>query len=162
MRSLLFLWPVLLLSCAHDPPTPTVGAPMPCPFAAANDGTQSYDLLCREPVANHVKVKHVLIGWKELAGPGHPVDPRAAERTYADAQVLARQLLEKLRSGEAIEPLMLTYSEDPGSARSGREYEVSPDAGMVSEFKSLSMRLQVSEAGIVRSTFGLHVIQRVQ
>lgn len=33
---------------------------------------------------------------------------------------------------------------------------------LVSPFKALSLRLNVGEVGVVKSTFGLHVIQRVR
>lgn len=162
--SLRALWPValglsLLLACAHGPRKAETFEPPPCPFADAKDGTQSYELLCREPVANQVKVKHILIGWDELATPDHP---RPVSRTYAEAQQLARDLLKSLRSGTPIEPLMAKYSEDPGSAASGQAYDVSPSAELVWPFKALSLRLNPGEAGIVKSNFGLHVIQRVK
>jgi hypothetical protein len=154
---------LLLAACAHEPASQaTDGGAAWCPYEEAKDGTQSYDTLCREPIANKVTVKHILIGWKELRTADHPREGPAAERTYAEAQELARQLLEKLRGGAAIEPLMAEFSEDPGSAKTGREYEVSPGSGMVSVFKSLSLRLNVGEAGIVKSEFGLHVIRRVK
>ena len=165
LRSLLgaaLISPLLVASCAHDPSSSAPGAdPAPCSYASANDGTQSYEILCRDPVANHVTVKHILLSWKDLANPDHPLDPRAADRTQASARELALELLAKVRGGAPIEPLMAQFSEDPGSAKTGQSYEVSPGAGLVSEFKSLSLRLQVGEAGIVQSAFGLHVIQRV-
>jgi hypothetical protein len=151
-----------LSGCAHAPPPSSgaaSGAPF-CAYASANDGIQSVDILCREPVANHVKARHVLVGWRDLGSAERPVDPRAADRSQAQAQELARSVLEKLRAGEPIVPLMAQYSEDPGSAESGRAYDVSPEAPLVSGFKSLSMRLNVGEVGVVQSSFGYHVIQR--
>ena len=155
---LLALLVPLLSGCAHSAASDDSAQPVPCPYSDANDGTQSYDILCREPVANHVKVKHILIGWKDLATPERP----QPNRTYAEAQALARELLQKLRGGAAIEPLMAQYSEDQGSAANGMAFDVTPSAALVGEFKSLSLRLNVGEAGIVKSAFGLHVIQRVQ
>jgi hypothetical protein len=146
-----------LAGCAHAPPP----EPAPCPYASAHDGTQSDDLLCRDPVAVQVKVKHILLGWKEQGTASHPVDPRAAERTEAETQKLARDLLERIRGGAPIESLMAQFSEDPGSAQSGRAYEASPSAALVPPFKALAVRLHVGEAGIVKSDFGLHIIQRV-
>jgi hypothetical protein len=151
---------LLWSACVHESSAPPVSPP--CSYEAANDGTQSYEILCREPVSNHVKVKHILIGWKDLASVDHGPDSKASERTYAEAQALARELLQKLRSGAAIEPLMQQYSDDPGSASSGQAYDASPDAALVSAFKSLSLRLQIHEAGVVKTGFGLHVIQRVE
>jgi peptidyl-prolyl cis-trans isomerase D len=149
--------------CAHEAPVPSNEArTSSCPSGAEVDADVSTDVLCREPVANKVKVRHVLVGWKELASPGHPVDPRAFERTYAQALEIARGVLKKLQAGAPIEPLMQEVSEDPGSAQSGQAYDVSPDAALVSGFKSLSLRLQLGEAAIVKTAFGFHVIQRVQ
>lgn len=159
LRRLLTAALLLLAACAHAP-EPTPAAPA-CPYASANDGTQSYEVLCRDPLAVHVKVKHVLIGWKDLASDKQPIDPRAAQRSYPEAQQLARELLQKLQAGAPIEPLMAEYSEDPGSAKSGIFYEASPDASLVMEFKALAVRLHPGEAGIVKSVFGLHVMQRV-
>lgn len=162
-KVLALLAPLWLLACAtgHSK-AQTQWKPDPCPSGIENDGVQSYDLVCREPVANHTRVKHILIGWKDLATPEHAVDPRAAARTYAQARELAQALLAKLRGGEAIEPLMKEYSEDPGSAQSGEAFDVRPDAALVFPFKALGLRLNVGEAGIIQSTFGLHVMQRVE
>jgi hypothetical protein len=150
-----------LAGCAHEAAA-TVPAKPFCPYESANDGTQSYEILCREPVANKVQVKHVLIGWRELATPQRPLDPRATERSMPEAQELARQLLAQLRAGAPIEPMMDEYSEDIGSAHNGIAYDASPSAQLVMPFKALSLRLNVGEAGIVQSQFGLHVIQRVK
>jgi hypothetical protein len=153
-----------LSGCGHAPPPASTGSPPApfCAYASANDGVQSVDILCREPVANRVKARHVLIGWRDLGSAERPIDPRAAERTQAQAQELAKSLLDKVRAGEPIVPLMAQYSEDPGSSETGRTYDISPDAPLVSGFKSLSMRLNVGEAGIVQSSFGYHVIQRTE
>ena len=152
-------------ACAHEappPPPPAKPATPYCAYASESDGTQSVDILCNDPIAVHVKVKHILVAWRELASPDRPLDPRAEQRSYADAQALARELLGRVRAGEAIEPLMDEYSEDPGSAHTGRAYDASPDAALVSQFKSLSLRLKPREAGIVKSAYGLHVIQRTE
>src|SRR2546421_472906 len=60
---------MLLGACAHDAASP---APLeaPCPYASAKDGTQSDELLCQDPIASRVKVKHILIAWREVGGGG--------------------------------------------------------------------------------------------
>ena len=120
---------------------------------------QSDDILGREAVTSHASVKHVLIAWRDLKG---EIDPRAQKRTKAEASQIALEVLERLKKGEAIEPLMLQYSEDPGSKDTGQAYDVAPDEALVFEFKRLSLRLNVGEAGIVESQFGWHVIQRMK
>ena len=68
----------------------------------------------------------------------------------------------KLKKGEKIEPLMKELSEDPGSAQSGDSYPYDPNAGLVEPFKQLSMRLELNEIGVVKTDFGIHIIQRVE
>lgn len=123
----------------------------------------SEDILARAPVAERAEVKHVLIGWADLA-PAYrgQIDPRAAARGKTEADRLAAQILDRVRSGEPIDKLMAQFSEDPGSAQSGRSYAVTPDAPLVPPFKNLSIRLQPSEAGLVQSDYGWHIIQRVK
>jgi parvulin-like peptidyl-prolyl isomerase len=124
---------------------------------------QSNDILARDAVTKASKVKHILISWKDLgdAFQGH-LDPRAEKRTRAEADALAEKLLERVRAGEPIEPLMAEFSEDPGSATSGDAYDVSPDAQFVFEFKRMGLRLEVGEAGLVMSQFGWHIMKRVE
>jgi hypothetical protein len=124
---------------------------------------QSNDVLAREAVTKKSRVKHILISWKDLAGnfDGHQ-DPRAEKRTRAEADELAAKLLERVRAGEAIEPLMAEFSEDQGSSQSGDAYDVAPDAQLVFEFKRMGLRLNVGEAGLVLTQFGWHIMKRVE
>jgi hypothetical protein len=133
------------------------------PQAAKAPAGASEDILARAPLTDRAEVKHVLIGWAALA-PAYrgQIDPRAAARSKEEADKLAAQILDRVRSGESIEKLMAQFSEDPGSAQTGRSYAVAPDAPLVAPFKNLSLRLQPSEAGLVQSDYGWHVIQRVK
>jgi parvulin-like peptidyl-prolyl isomerase len=101
---------------------------------------QSNDILARQGTASVVSVKHILV--------------------IEDA--LATDLLAQVRRGEPIEPLMMQYSQDPGSAQSGKAYEVRPDSNFVQEFKDLSLRLELNEAGLVLTSHGWHIIKRVK
>src|SRR5690348_15043901 len=83
----------------------------------------STDILAREPLANAAQVKHILIGWKELAA--H--DPRADNRTKQDAEVEVKKVLDQIKGGADFDAMMKQYSEDPGSATSARAYAVAPD-----------------------------------
>ena len=122
---------------------------------------QSSDILQREPVANRVEVRHILIGWSDL-GPayGGNIDPRAGSRTRDEAETLTKGLYQRIQDGESFEALMAEHSEDTGSARTGVPIEVTPDAGLVLDFKRLSLRLEVGEIGIVLSRYGWHIIKR--
>ena len=118
----------------------------------------SSDILAREPVANLAKVKHILIGWKDL----DTHDPRADNRTKAQAEAIVKKLMDQLEAGADFDQLMKQSSEDPGSASSGTAFEVSPDAQLVIEFKQLGLRLHVGEIGVVQSDYGFHIMKRVE
>jgi hypothetical protein len=124
---------------------------------------QSNDILARDQVTKKSKVKHILISWKDLAGNfgGHQ-DPRAGSRTRAEADELATRLFERVKAGEAIEPLMNEFSEDEGSAKSGDAYDVAPDSQYVFEFKRMGLRLNVGETGLVLTQFGWHIMKRIE
>lgn len=122
------------------------------------DPLESADLLAREPVTKVAKVKHILLGWKGVNGG----DPRAQGRDRAALDQLVKGTVAKLQKGAKIEPLMAELSEDPGSAKDGRAYDVTPDAGLVEPFKDLSLRLNVGEVGAVKTEYGIHIIQRVE
>jgi parvulin-like peptidyl-prolyl isomerase len=122
------------------------------------DPLDSTDILKREPVTQKAKVKHILLGWTDA----HTTDPRGTKRTRAQLEKLVKDTVAKLKKGDKIEPLMTQLSEDPGSAKSGQSYDVTPDAGLVAPFKNLSLRLKVGEVGVVKSQFGIHIIQRVE
>ena len=122
----------------------------------------SQDILAREPVANHTMVKHILIAWKDLDRDDYHVDPRAQGRTKADAEQVVRSLLGQLKAGADFDQLMQSSSEDIGSATTGQSYAVSPDAGLVIEFKQLGLRLNVGEIGVCESMFGFHIMKRVE
>ena len=124
---------------------------------------QSNDILARDQVTKQSRVQHILISGKDLAANfGGQQSERAAARTREEADALAVKVLERVRSGEAMEPLMKEFSDDQGSADSGEPYDVTPEAQLVFEFKRMGLRLQVGEAGLVLTQFGWHVIKRLE
>ena len=130
----------------------------PAPVAQGSD-VASGDILAREPLSNKVQVKHILISWKDLDSAS---DERAKKRTKQEAEALVKSLLAQIKAGAEFEALMKEYSEDPGSASTGRGYPVSPDAQLVIEFKQLGLRLNVGEVGVVQSDFGFHIMKRIK
>jgi hypothetical protein len=151
---------MLLASCSGSPGGPTMstsmsGAPEPVPQSSP---VISADILSREPLANTASVKHILIGWND----GEPHDPRAAKRTKKDAEDQIAALMTQIKAGGDFDAMMKQWSEDPGSAGSGRAYSVSPDAPLVIEFKQLGLRLKVGEVGVVQSEYGFHIMKRVE
>ncbi len=122
----------------------------------------SADILAREPLTNLAHVKHILIGWKELADAyGGHINPRADKRTKADAEAKVREVLAKLKGGADFDAVMKADSEDGGSSQNAHIYEVSPDAQLVIEFRLMGMRLHTGEIGVVQSDYGFHIVKRV-
>jgi len=164
-RFLLFAVVVLSFACQKvdkDKPAAGSGGSGGSAGAAPSDPIESKDILARTKTANEVLVKHVLFGWKELAAAYRgQMDPRAANRTQADAQKLAKDIAAKLKANPAeIDALVKQHSEDPGS-QSGEPYPVKADTPFVPEFKNLALRLEVNEVGIVKTNYGYHVMMRV-
>ncbi|HEX5059546.1 MAG TPA: peptidylprolyl isomerase [Kofleriaceae bacterium] len=152
---------LLLVACgpgSKGGPTMNNRINSPAPVAQGSD-VASGDILAREPVANNAEVKHILISWKDLDS---ATDQRAKKRTKEEAEALVKSLLGQIKAGTEFETLMKEYSEDPGSASTGRGYPVSPDAQLVIEFKQLGLRLNVGEVGVVQSDFGFHIMKRIK
>jgi len=122
------------------------------------DALNSKDILDRKPETEKAKVKHILLGWDKV----HAEDERGKKRTRAELEKLVKDTVAKLAKGEKIETLMTELSEDPGSAKTGEGYDVSPTAQLVEPFKQLSLRLKKDEVGVVKTDFGIHIIKRVE
>jgi parvulin-like peptidyl-prolyl isomerase len=131
---------------------------VPAPPPPPPDALDSVDILKREPTTDKAKVKHILLGWTEV----HADDERGKKRDRKELDKLVKATVAKLKKGDKIEPLMAELSEDQGSAKSGISYDVSPTASLVPPFKNLSLRLKVGEVGVVKSEFGIHIIQRTE
>ena len=129
----------------------------------ASSPVVSTEILTREPRANRTKVKHILIGWKDLeANYGGRLNPRAAARTKRDAEDQIRSLQKQLEGGADFDVLMQAHSEDSGLAANPDGYEVTPDASLVLDFRRLGLRLEIGETGVVETDFGFHLIKRIE
>ena len=124
----------------------------------------SADILAKEPAANKVEVKHILIGWKSVGRDGKPADKRAAEREKTDAETVVKTIMGQLKSKTMdFDTAMKTHSEDPGSAKNAMPYSISyDDVNFDSDFRRLAIRLIVDEIGVVETQFGFHIIKRIQ
>lgn len=122
------------------------------------DPLESADILARPKKTEYAEVQHVLVGWKDSPAAR---DPRAKARSKEDAEKLAKDILAKAKT-EDMAKLMKEYSEDPGSKDSGRPYTVTEDEQLVEPFINIGLRLDIGEAGIVKTEFGYHVIKRIK
>jgi len=149
------------VACSGAPAGPAMNNKVNLEPPAATSPVVSADILAREPVSNTANVKHILIGWKDLADAyqGH-VDPRAAKRTKQDAEQEVRSLLGQLQGGADFDALAKSTSEDPSSA-SGHVFNVTPSASLVIEFRQLALRLKPGEVGVCQSDYGFHIMKRL-
>ena len=130
---------------------------------APKSAVVSADILARDPMANQVEVKHILIGWKSVGRNGAPSDDRAKTREKAEAEAIVKTILAKLKDKGEFEPLMKEFSEDPGSAKNAMSYNIKYDnVDYDTDFRMMSIRLHVDEIGVAESQFGFHIIKRIQ
>lgn len=141
---------------SQDESTPSVRA-----FNDANERSQA--IMGREPLTQLSKVRHLLLGWRELS-PAYrgEMDSRAAARNKETANKRIGELFARVVAGEDFVAMMREESEDPGSAATGKLYTVTPTAGLVPPFKAMGLRLKVGESGIVETIFGWHLMERVE
>jgi len=150
---------LVLVACSGSPGGPTMNNRMNPP--AMKSRVISTEILQREPRASRTRVKHILVGWKDKADAYNgKIDDRAAARTQADAEAVVDELMAQIAAGGDFDALMRATSEDTGLKSNPDGYEVSPDAGLVLEFRQLGLRLEVGETGVVETDFGFHVMKR--
>jgi hypothetical protein len=167
MRTRFLLVAILALaSCGPAKPMngPTLNSGKMNDDTTSSDGVVSEDIMSREPTTSHSRVKHILIGWVDLSeayGGVDQMDVRASHRNRDDAEELVRSLLSQLKAGADFDELLKANSEDPGSLTHPEGYDVTPDAGLVLEFRQLGLRLNVGEIGVCETQFGFHIMKRI-
>lgn len=138
------------------PPSNTVVDPKDIAYDHARDAI---------PRVAKAKVTHILVSWK---GKGKPKDPN---RTQEQAKKLAEEIWQKYNAApdakkdEVWKQLQVEYNEDSGNVHN--VYDVTPDAGLVQEFKDISLTTAVNKVRITlddpsKLTFGYHVIRRIE
>jgi hypothetical protein len=161
MRGLLALIAVssLAVACKEKPRAePTPSGPSAALTATRAAGLQQ--ILARQPKTQRAGISHVQIGWKEIASAdGGVADPRALQRTQADAARLAMEIFTRAKAGEPIDKLMEQYSEDPWKVK---VYEASGQTNLARPLVDLGQRLEVGEVGLTQTGLGYHVVKRVE
>lgn len=152
----------LLVACSGSPGGPTMNNKMnQGELGSSRSRVETGDILKREPRTSRSMVKHILIGWNDKAEAYNGrIDARAAARTQADAEAQVDEIRAKLDAGESFDDLMNAHSEDTGLKSNPDGYEVKPDSGLVLEFRTLGLRLEVGEVGVVETDFGFHIMKR--
>lgn len=114
-------------------------------------------------------VQHCLVGFKRS------VPNKTLERTKAEAETLAKSILDRALAGEDFDALVKQFTDDayPGvyvmvnhgvTRRSASEFE---RAAMAAAFGDVAFTLEVGEVGLakyhaVRSPYGWHILKRLE
>jgi peptidyl-prolyl cis-trans isomerase D len=94
------------------------------------------------------KVRHILINSKE----GDVDDDK--NKRLADSILYAVR-----RDSSKFSSLVSKYSDDPGSVANGGVYSWFPKGQMVPEFEEFSFSKRIGKSGVIRTTYGFHIIQ---
>jgi len=109
-------------------------------------------------VPERVHVRHILVKTPP-PGPDGKVDQKAVDAARAKAE----GLLNQIKNGASFEELAKKNSDDPGSAAKGGELPPFQKGAMVPEFEQAAFALQNKGqlSGLVKSTYGFHIIQLI-
>lgn len=107
-------------------------------------------------LSSYRTAKHVLILTQDMET-GEAYD----DAKKAEAKQIAQGIYQKALKGEDFDSLVSKYSEDPGSLTNPDGYTFT-DGEMVEEFQNCVDSLKVGEIGFVESSYGYHIIKRLE
>lgn len=84
-----------------------------------------------------------------------------ARHILVEEEALADELLARVNEGEDFCALVEEYSQDPGSVSNCGEYTFGRGV-MVAPFEELSFSLEVGNTGIAPTSFGFHIIEKLE
>lgn len=109
--------------------------------------------LAQYKTEEQVKTRHILVAVK----------PGADAQADAAAKAKAQDILKQLQGGASFAELAKKYSDDPGSKDQGGELPMVPTASLDPAYAKAAMALNPGQtSGLVRSSFGYHIIQTEQ
>ncbi len=117
------------------------------------------------PKVAKAKVTHILISWK---GKNARVTPKDPNRTEAQAKKLAEECWQQYQAASPADKdkvwteLQKKHNEDSGDVHN--KYDVTPQAGLDTQFKEVSLTTAVNKVRITMppGDFGYHVIRRIE
>lgn len=108
--------------------------------------------LAQYKTAEQVQTRHILISVPKGADAG----------ADAAAKAKAEDVLKQLKAGAKFADLAKKYSDDPGSKDQGGELPMIATSGLDPAYAQAAMALNPGQtSGLVRSSFGYHIIQTV-
>ncbi len=105
---------------------------------------------------DYMRAKHVLIPTTDDTT-GEDLDEEGMKK----AEETANEVLEKAKNGANFDDLVKEYGKDPGM-ESNKDGYIFTDNEMVSEFEDAVKSVKPGEFVICKSSFGYHVIQRLE
>ncbi len=122
----------------------------------ADDLEKCFEENKEELEANYLRAKHVLILTNdEETNEPLPEDQKASKKAEADV------ILSRAKSGEDFDALVKEFSQDPGSQSYPDGY-VFTSGEMVQEFEDGVRNLKIGGIDLVESSYGYHIIQRLE
>lgn len=103
--------------------------------------------------ADKVTVRHILI--QTVDANKQPL----SQDKQDEAKKKAEDILAKVKAGGNMKELAAQYSEDPGSKDNAGQYTLSKGE-MVKEFEDWSFSAKPGDIGLVKSSYGYHVMQK--
>lgn len=85
-------------------------------------------------------------------------DKNAEDSVVEEKKNTAQSILDRVNNGEDFAELAKEYSEDPGSAEAGGQYDVKRGQ-MVQEFEEWTFSHKVGDTGLIRTDYGFHVMR---
>lgn len=106
-------------------------------------------------IPDSAKVRHILIPFL-----GARSAPPETTQTEAEAKVKADSLFNILKSNRSkFSEFVTTFSSDQGSVANEGRYDWHPYNTMVPEFNDFEFGGKVGDLGVVKTTFGFHIIE---
>lgn len=133
-----------------------------------NDQMSIYILSLRNRIHELTKpMKYLLLLLPFLMAFSGPVDrsfalPEGTASLKKDAKKLCEHYRQRVLKGESMASIAKLYSEDPGSAPNGGQYDGVVPGMMVAEFEKVAYSLKPGEISEVFETqYGFHFIQLI-
>lgn len=118
-----------------------------------DNGSQKVSRVMGKKANASVNASHILLSFEGA-------DRATSNRTEVEAKKLADDLLAKIRANPADFALLAAQnSEDPGSKDTGGVYNDIMPGTMVTEFNDFVFNNPVGATGVVKTTFGYHVMK---
>ncbi|WP_458414426.1 peptidylprolyl isomerase [Schinkia sp. CFF1] len=127
----------------------------------AQDETAFKDTLRLQLIQDKALAKYIDIPEADMKKKYAEMKPEIkASHILIKDEKTAKEVLQKVKSGEDFAKLAKEYSEDPGSAAKGGDLGYFSTGVMTKPFEDAAYALKVGEvSGLVKSEFGYHIIK---